>query len=160
MNFSASHEINIAIEKLQLIIKRQLSLSRVIAGSLMISIFSFCLIVILIQIFPSSAPWSILVVIPSLYGLIALYSFDVNRKRGMVLYDSITNALEWLIHNPEVWDREKEIKLNKYVEDVQKRLRTFSRTNDLPIAPGVSGQTIYLIAFIILPIAAALFIVK
>ena len=78
-----------------------------------------------------------------------LSSYESNRKRGNVLFEIISDELQWYIVNER-----SEINGSKsmYSEEKQARLkieagialRSFTKTTDLPFVPGMYGPAIYI----------------
>lgn len=103
----------------------------------------------------------------SLSGIAILYYIDINRKRGLVLYESITDEMEiirttgplehdksYVISVPEVHTNDDEI-FGPLGTEARMKIRTFLHATNLPIIPGNAGYAFYLAVFVLSIIANA-----
>jgi hypothetical protein len=88
----------------------------------------------------------------SLSGFLILYLFNNKRKKGMSLYEEITDDIDWskkrreYIHRPNVKARTS--------------IKDFLHATDLPFTSGVNGQAIYVLGFVLMALAAIILQVK
>lgn len=102
----------------------------------------------------------------SLSGVALLFYFDLTRKRGMIVYDVITDKVEWARkadHPKEaIRDRLDYDQISEELGRSTRRyvgypiaMRRFLQATELPIVPGAAGQGFYLVLFILLAVATA-----
>lgn len=89
--------------------------------------------------------------------LICIVLFDFLRKKGDVLFEEISDELQWGVYNDveRKSDKEDYPVLERSAEErprlhVRIVLRSFSRAADLPLVPGRFGPAIYLLINIVL----------
>jgi hypothetical protein len=93
--------------------------------------------------------------ISSLLILGALYLYESTRKRGEVLFEEISDELEWYV--------DKSVNKTSSIRpeiDARISLRSFVKTTDLPFVSGKSGPAFYLILNIVLIIISTLYFTK
>jgi hypothetical protein len=80
------------------------------------------------------------------YGTLLLYTFTNLRKRGAIIFDELTEEIDWSNKRKEYI----------YKPPIETRIiiKEFLRSGDLPFTTGVGGQTFYLVSFIILLISS------
>ncbi len=87
----------------------------------------------------------------SFFGIVLLFIFDSIRKSGMVLYDEISDELEWGFRTGNTVKRD--VPGKRVQTAIRVAMRQFLQATDLPIVPGSAGQGIYFALFISLTIA-------
>ena len=104
----------------------------------------------------------------SISGIALLFYFDLTRKRGMILYDAITDKVEWArkVGRTEGmtggyldYDRisEQLMRSTDRHSDYRFDMRRFLQATELPIVPGGAGQGFYLVVFILLAVVTTFF---
>lgn len=88
--------------------------------------------------------------------LAALYFYESTRKHGEVLFEEISDELEWYV------DNKFGKKSSSHRPEINSRilLRSFIKTTDLPFISGKSGPAVYLILNITLIIISTLYFTK
>lgn len=80
-----------------------------------------------------------------LVGIFFLYRFNSLRNRGMIIYDEITEEIDWssrrkeFIHRPSI--------------DTRIIIKEFLKSTDLPFTSGSNGQAIYLVLYVLICLA-------
>jgi hypothetical protein len=80
-----------------------------------------------------------------LMGVFMLYRFNALRNRGMIIYDEITEEIDWsskrkeFIHRPSI--------------DTRIIIKEFLKSTDLPFTSGSNGQAFYLILYVLICLA-------
>ncbi|MGC2236757.1 MAG: hypothetical protein WA584_11385 [Pyrinomonadaceae bacterium] len=77
--------------------------------------------------------------IPFLLVITAIYSYESKRKQGEVLFEEISDELEWHIKSDKTEAASTRPEINARVS-----LRSFFKTTDLPFVPGKFGPAFYL----------------
>lgn len=77
-------------------------------------------------------------------GIFILYKFSAIRKQGMIIYEELTEEIDWsskrkeFIHRPPI--------------ETRIVIKEFLQASDLPFTSGANGQAFYLIMYVILSI--------
>lgn len=80
-----------------------------------------------------------------LMGVFLLYRFNLLRNRGMIIYDEITEEIDWsskrkeFIHRPSI--------------ETRIIIKEFLKSTDLPFTSGSNGQAFYLILYVLICLA-------
>lgn len=80
-----------------------------------------------------------------IFGIFMLYRFNTLRNKGMIIYDEITEEIDWsskrkeFIHRPPI--------------ETRIVIKEFLKAADLPFTSGSNGQAFYLILYILISIA-------
>lgn len=85
----------------------------------------------------------------------ALYLYESARRRGEVLFEEISDELEWHIDNSGNTKASVRPEINSRIS-----LRSFTRTTDLPFIPGKFGPAFYLTLNIFLIIISTVYVTK
>lgn len=80
--------------------------------------------------------------------LIMIYIYESFRKKGDVLFEEISDELEWNVKNhPENQGGNERPEINARIS-----LRSFVKTTDLPFIPGKFGPAFYLVFNVLIPL--------
>ena len=80
----------------------------------------------------------------TLASLRKLIQFRVERRKGMVIYDDVTDEIDW-------GKRRREFIYNR-PEQARVVIRNFIKSIDLPFSDGIIGETVYFSLFILISI--------
>lgn len=75
-----------------------------------------------------------------LFGIIFLFRFSSIREKGMILYEEITDEIDW--------SRKRKEFMHKPPIELRIVIKEFLKSTDLPFTSGKNGQAIYVILFL------------
>jgi len=88
--------------------------------------------------------------------IIAVYFYESKRKRGEVLFEEISDELEWYV----IGQDKKRIAAERPKIDARVSLRSFVKTTDLPFIPSKYGPAFYLIINLSFPLFVSFFMFR
>ena len=92
----------------------------------------------------------------ALYGLMFLYVWDRKRRRGMLLYEEISDELEWAHRTHRKRETPKMSLVDRPEFPVRLLLRQFLNAATLPLAPEGFGTSFYLLFYFLCVFLTAL----
>jgi hypothetical protein len=89
----------------------------------------------------------------AMYGLTALFLYDRRRRHGDVLFEELSNELQWQAVSGSSIPKAAESR-----PSIENRvtLRNYVQASDLPLVPGKFGPTAYAITFLIIAVICVL----
>jgi len=88
--------------------------------------------------------WSYALLI-MVFGISILYKFNSIRNKGMIIYDEITEEIDWSSKRKEF--------LHRPPLETRIIIKEFLKSGDLPFTSGPNGQSFYLILYIAVSIS-------
>jgi len=74
------------------------------------------------------------------YGILLLFRFNSIREKGMILYEEITDEIDW--------SRKRKEFMHKPPIELRIVIKEFLKSTDLPFTSGKNGQALYVILFL------------
>jgi hypothetical protein len=81
-------------------------------------------------------------------GIILLFRFNAFRDRGMILYEEITDEIDW--------SRKRKEFMHKPPMELRIVIKEFLKSTDLPFTSSKNGQGLYIILFLLIAISTIL----
>lgn len=93
-------------------------------------------------------PLMIMTFVSILFGIILLFRFNSLRDKGMILYEEITDEIDW--------SRKRKEFMHKPPLELRITIKEFLKSTDLPFTSGKNGQAFYIVLFMIIAISTIL----
>lgn len=81
-------------------------------------------------------------------GIILLFRFNTFRDKGMILYEEITDEIDW--------SRKRKEFMHKPPIELRIVIKEFLKATDLPFTSGKNGQGLYIVLFLVIAISTIL----
>ena len=81
-----------------------------------------------------------------LFGILVLLRFSSLRNEGMIIYEEITDEIDW--------SRRRKEFIHKPPIETRIIIKEFLKSSDLPFTSGTNGQALYVILFFVILISA------
>ncbi len=93
-------------------------------------------------------PLMIMTFLSILFGIILLFKFNSLRDKGMILYEEITDEIDW--------SRKRKEFMHKPPLELRIIIKEFLKSTDLPFTSGKNGQAFYIVLFMVIAISTIL----
>lgn len=88
----------------------------------------------------------ILIFINVLIGVFILFRFNAIKDRGMIIYEEITDEIDW--------SRKRKEFIHRPPLEIRIIIKDFLKSTDLPFTTGTNGQAFYLLLFFVFLLTA------
>lgn len=79
-------------------------------------------------------------------GVIFLFRFSMLRNQGMIIYEELTDEIDW--------SRKRKEFIHRPSMELRIVIKEFLKSTDLPFTSGANGQAFYIVLFIIILISS------